>query len=180
MPGTLQFLGKQPGQPAVAGTVAGHTHCDPLLFVSDRNSGRRFLVDTGAEVSVIPSTKWDKINGNHGPTLLAANHTSINTYGRRTLPLIFNSRKFQWCFTIADVPQPLLGADFLRKYNLLVDINGKQRVDAHTFSSIPCGRVNSHAPHLAALSTVNNDYVKLLAEYPDITTPSFRVTSVCH
>ena len=70
-------------------------------------------VDTGAEVSVVPATSLDMRTAQPGPSLLAANDSSIKTYGSCTLPLHFTSNKYQWTFTIADVSRSLLGADLL-------------------------------------------------------------------
>ena len=54
---------------------------DHLLFVTDQVSGRQFLVDTGAEVSVIPATGLDTRIEQPGHTLTAANGSRINMYG---------------------------------------------------------------------------------------------------
>ena len=180
MPVTLLISGQRCGRPTVAGVATGHQQRDPLLFAFDHNSGRRFLVDTGAEISVLPATGKDKCSGSYGPTLVAANHTSIRTYGNRTALLNFNHRCFRWDFTIADVPQPLLGADFLGANNLLVDLRNRRLVDAETFASISCGYVTGDVPHLAALCTVDNPYAKILADFPGIITPTFSQTTTKH
>jgi len=177
MPVTLLVLGKCRGRPTVAGVATGSLQRDPLLFAFDHNSGRRFLVYTGAEISVFPATGTDKRSGSFGPTLVAANHTSIRTYWNRTMSLNFKCRHFKWYFTLADVPQPLLGADFLQVSNLLVDLRNRRLVDAETFTSISCRRMRSHAPHLAAVFTVDNPYAKILAEFPEILTPKFSQTT---
>ncbi|XP_027213289.1 uncharacterized protein [Penaeus vannamei] len=65
--------------------------CGPLkhlLYVRDASSSLRFLVDTGAEVSLLPASHRDKrFPSSH--TLEAANTSPINTYGEhsRTLSL---------------------------------------------------------------------------------------------
>ena len=176
----MLLLGKCCGRPSVAGATAGRSQRDPLLFAFDHNSGQRFLVDTGAEVSVLPASSSDKRSTCVSSTLVAANHTPIRTYGNRTISLDFNNRHFTWNFTIADVPQPLLGADFLRSNNLLVDLRGRKLVDSETFASITCGRLTGDAPHLAAISTVDNPYARILAEFPGIITPTFSQTTTKH
>ena len=52
-----------------------------LLFVYDSISKRQFLVDTGAEVSVLPATSLEKCTMQPETSLLAANTSSIRTYG---------------------------------------------------------------------------------------------------
>ena len=52
------------------------------------------------------------------------NNTSISTYSSRLLTLNLGlHRKFRWIFIIADVQHPILDADFLRNYSLLVSHN---------------------------------------------------------
>ena len=48
---------------------------------------------------------------------------NIATYGIRSLSLDLGLHCiFRWVFIIADVKQPILGADFLRNFGLLVDV----------------------------------------------------------
>uniref|UniRef100_A0A1X7VY68 Uncharacterized protein n=1 Tax=Amphimedon queenslandica TaxID=400682 RepID=A0A1X7VY68_AMPQE len=57
-------------------------------------------------------------------TLQAANGTCITTYGKRSLTLDLGLRRsFQWVFIVADVAVPILGADFLRHFGLVVDMS---------------------------------------------------------
>ncbi|GIX96543.1 retrovirus-related Pol polyprotein from transposon 297 [Caerostris darwini] len=54
--------------------------------------------------------------------LFAAYGTAIPTYGKRLLKLDLGlGREFNWPFIIAIVSQPIIGADFLRHFGLLVD-----------------------------------------------------------
>ncbi|KII63807.1 Retrovirus-related Pol polyprotein from transposon opus [Thelohanellus kitauei] len=161
-------------------TVLARIGTQPLLFVWDRISGRRFLVDTGAEVSVIPATHRDRQAGNHGPSLVAANDTPMRTYGRITIPLNFNSRCFHWSFTTADVPQPLLGADFLRSNNLLVDLKRKKLVDAESYLSISCGQTTGHTSKLASVAKSDDRFNNLLSEFPNLSVPTFSQTTTKH
>ena len=168
---TVHLVGKRAGRSPVVATAAGHT--SGLLFLCDTVSKRQFLVDTGAEVSVVPASGLDRRTMQKGTSLLAANGSSISTYGMRTLPLHFASNKYRWNFVIADVSRPLLGADFLRSNSLLVDLRGKRLVDAATFHSAPLTATRVSAPRLDAISSSTDRYDLLLAEFPDITTPNF-------
>ena len=134
-----------------------------MLFICDKNSGRRFLVDTGAEVSVLPATNIDTRTNPCGQALQAANGSTIRTYGTRMVPLYIGTRRYEWNFVIANVSRPLLGVDFLRANTFLVDLAGKTLV----------------APHLDAIS-VGDSYSKLLSDYPEITTPTFSYLTVKH
>ncbi|CAK1578432.1 unnamed protein product [Parnassius mnemosyne] len=75
-----------------------------------------FLVDTGANVSVIPVTKTNRKYRNQvqiNYKLFAANGTEINTYGVVTLELNLGLRRsFKWPFIICDVSKPIIGAIF--------------------------------------------------------------------
>ncbi|CAE1283252.1 unnamed protein product [Acanthosepion pharaonis] len=82
-----------------------------------------FLIDTGAQLSVVPpSPNFTKTNSS--VTLRAANGTNIKTFGEQSLTLDIGLRRtYQWIFTIADVKFPILGADFLAHYQLIVDLS---------------------------------------------------------
>ena len=151
--------------------AAGHHR--GLLYLCDSITKRQFLVDTGAEVRVLPATRLETRMQHPGPSLTATNGSSIRTYGTRTLPLQFTSNKYRWKFIIADVTRPLLGADFLRSNSLLVDLKGKRLVDAATFHSVPLLLTTAPAPHFDAISRSTDQYDLLLAEFQDITMPNF-------
>ena len=146
-------------------SAAGHN--ESLFFAWDSHSRCRFLVDTGAEVSVLPATGLDTRTGQSGPSLRAANGSSIKTYGACTTKLCFASRQYEWKFIIANVARPLLGADFLRANSLLVDLKGKRLVDAETYLSIPLGKARACAPRLATIFASTDKYDLLLAEFPE-------------
>ena len=93
-----------------------------LFFIHDFASGTRFLVDIDAEVSVIPPSLTDRHHKTK-LTLQAVNGSSIPTYGTRSLTLnIRLCRTLRWIFVIADIQSPILGADFLCHFALLVDV----------------------------------------------------------
>ncbi|GFO31447.1 Pol polyprotein [Plakobranchus ocellatus] len=74
--------GKRQGGPTVPSTTAGPP--DPQLIIIDSITGRHFLVDTGAQVSVIPPTWHERHFGQRGQALQAANGTTISTFGSRS------------------------------------------------------------------------------------------------
>ena len=173
----MRMVGKRAGRAPVVASTSGLK--DGLLFIWDKTSGSQFLVDTGAEVSVFPATGLETRTKQPGPSLVAANGSSIKTYGVRTIPLCFATKKYKWDFIIAEVSRPLLGADFLRANSLLVDLKGKRLVDAETYSSTPLRKAGPLAPHLSTISS-NNEYDALLAEFPEITTPNFTHSPTKH
>uniref|UniRef100_A0A1X7UTK4 Uncharacterized protein n=1 Tax=Amphimedon queenslandica TaxID=400682 RepID=A0A1X7UTK4_AMPQE len=45
---------------------------------------------------------------------------------------------YRWIFTIADVKQPIVGADFLQHHGLLIDIHRKTLIDSQTIFKLSC------------------------------------------
>ena len=130
-------------------------------------------MDTGAEVSVLPPSSHERFFNNPGPALVAANGSSIKTYGKRTVTIELPVGRFRWTFVLANVSKPLLGADFLRANSLLVDMQHYRLVNARSFTSTPLCKTNILAPRLNAISTSTNAYAQLLAEFSQISTPQF-------
>ncbi|GFX73369.1 transposon Ty3-G Gag-Pol polyprotein [Trichonephila clavipes] len=65
--------------------------------------------------------------------LYAANGSEIPTFGHKILTLNLGLRcEFQFPFIIAKVDKGIIGADFLNKFNLLIDIQNKQLMDGIT------------------------------------------------
>ncbi|GFS22483.1 retrovirus-related Pol polyprotein [Elysia marginata] len=170
--------GKRQGGPTVASASAGPR--DPQLFVTDSNTGRRFLVDTGAQVSVVPATWFERRSGQSGSPLQAANGTSIPTYGSRNVPLCFNHRTYQAHLIIADVKRPLLGADFFRRHNLLVDLRGQRLIETDTYLSSPCSISRVVTTALALIEQESNTFRKVLQDFPALLQPTFSSTAVKH
>ena len=65
--------------------AAGHNKV--LLYLCDSITKRQFVVDMEAEVSVLPATGPETRTRHPGTPLMAANGSSIRTYGTRTLSL---------------------------------------------------------------------------------------------
>ncbi|GFU78807.1 retrotransposable element Tf2 155 kDa protein type 1 [Trichonephila clavipes] len=98
------------------------------LFLFDRKSGQKFLIDSGSEICVIPPSPTMNKSPQSNFSLFAANNTKIPAYGmvRKELNLGLR-RPFIWTFIIADVSSPIIGADFLKHFNLLIDLKKKKK-----------------------------------------------------
>jgi len=109
------------------------------LHVIDETSGMRFLIDTGADVSLVPKPANHRCEA-QALKLFAANDTRIATYGslRRVLKIGLR-RPIEWEFVIADVPYAIIGADLLFYYNLSVDLRRQMLIDNSTSLSIKVG-----------------------------------------
>ena len=150
-----------------------------LLFIVDDNSAKRFLVDTGASVSMFPASHKDRHSGVRTPSLVAANGTNIATYGTREMSLRLDRRNYKWPFIIADVKTPLLGADFLQANALLVDLQSRRLINATSFASSALHQSDEPALHLHHI-TSDDPYKRILDEFPAITRPEFASPSVRH
>ncbi|VUZ55077.1 unnamed protein product, partial [Hymenolepis diminuta] len=117
------------GPAVVAETVSGHS--SNRLFLRDRNSGTSYLIDSGAEISVLHSTPANRNSSDHPLILTAPNGSPIKTYGQKSVTLDLGLRRtFRWIFTI--VSKPIIGADFLCHFGLLLDLRRKKLLDPLT------------------------------------------------
>ncbi|UYV63155.1 hypothetical protein LAZ67_2003305 [Cordylochernes scorpioides] len=98
---------------------AGIQECRNLrLFVTDKNTGLRFLVDSGADISIIPPKDKDRMPSSNFK-LYAANGTEIVTYQTKVRKLdIGHRRQFQCPLVIANTNRDIIGADFLYTFGL--------------------------------------------------------------
>ena len=160
-------------QVLVVGNAAGNRSQSRLFYVTDTNSGLRFLVDTGAEVSLLPASISDRNRNQTGLPLQAANNSTISTFGTRSLTLDFSLRRsLPWVFTLASVRNPILGADFLKYYQLLVDMQHNKLIDSITHLQIQ-GVHSPERPLRPVWKSVRpiNPFTSLLAEFPTLTRP---------
>ena len=120
---SLYLVIKRAGRSLAATGVAGPTLPGHLFYVHDKNSHTKFLVDTGAEVSVVPPTHSERSRPQSLLTLQGVNGTRIATYGVHSCTLNLGLRRtFRWIFVLANVKHAILGADFLHHLGLIVDI----------------------------------------------------------
>ena len=152
-----------------------------LLRIYDSSTRLRYLVDTGAEVSLVPASSEDRQHQRRGYSLQAANGTSISTYGERSLTLDLGLRRaFQWIFIIADVHQPILGADFLQHFNLSVDLHHGCIVDGTTKLSSQ-GNVSPRLNTIAfSIFDRTSPYESILKRFPELVRPSNKEIPLRH
>nr|VZH91137.1 unnamed protein product [Spirometra erinaceieuropaei] len=103
------------------------------LTVCDTATRRRFLVDTGAQISVVPPTAADRRFPSPGYHLQVANCSPIPAFGSLFLTLNMGLRRSITCiFVIADVHHAILGSDFLAEFDLLIDCRRARLLDRTT------------------------------------------------
>ena len=157
-------------------------HPSRLFYVTDQSTSLRFLVDTGAQVSVLSPSHADRKNQQADLTLQAVNNTSIPTYSTRSLTLNLGLRRtFRWVFVIANIATPILGADFLRHNNLLVDLTHNRLSDAVTNLTVQgiVSQVPSPSPTLLPRNP-KTTFEAILSEFPAVTQPYSTEKPVKH
>lgn len=140
------------------------------LHVFDRVTNLRFLVDSGSVVSVIPKSAVNQRLQPEELKLFAANQSQIETYGNKLLSLGLR-RPFKWLFIIADIQTPILGADFIQHFDLLIDLKAHRLLDKTTNLSVPAEMLL--APQ-HSISTVNSThaYSNVLTQFVSVTKAS--------
>ena len=153
-----------------------------LFIFRDVVSGHKFLIDTGAAVSVFPASEKEKAKPPTTSILSAANGTPIRTFGTREVTLYIGAQKVGWPFILAEVTQPLLGADFMCHTGFLIDMKGKCLVHAETWESVLVQPVTGSVPRqVFHLQRQEDEYLRWLRDsYPELLTPTFSDPKVKH
>uniref|UniRef100_A0A1X7UUG2 Peptidase A2 domain-containing protein n=1 Tax=Amphimedon queenslandica TaxID=400682 RepID=A0A1X7UUG2_AMPQE len=129
--GTL-FLSRKCLLPAAIGDERCWPSFQSPVLYPEINIPLHFLIDTGAEVSVLAPALLTK-RGCLEHTLQAANGAAIATCGTQSLTLNLGLRRtFCLVFLVGDVTTPIIGADFLRHFYLLVDMRHYKVIDKVT------------------------------------------------
>lgn len=174
-------VGKQSGRPLAATSVSG-LPTSRLFRVTDKTTRVQYLVNTGAEVSVIPPSHIRRRGKPNHLTLQADNGTSIKTYGNQSLTLDLGLRRtFRWVFVTADIHRPILGTDFLRHFGLLVDMHHHCLLDGLTRLQVQGITCNTKSPSPSLLPRKSTStYHKILADFPSLTQPCTSEAPIKH
>ena len=150
-----------------------------LLYVDDKHNKCKYLIDTGAAVSVLPKSSANRTTDAASLPLVAANNTTINTYGTSSR-VVGLKQDYAWTFIVADIKQPIIGTDFLIHYSLLVDLKSRCLRDMRTGLAIlaTLSSIKPLSPN--RVDTVQNDYTKLLGQFPELTGPTTKGEPVKH
>lgn len=128
------------------------------------------MIDTGADVSVIPKSLCKYFNQQVSHHLSAANGSQISVFGTKLLHVSLGLRRnFAHVFLIATVSKPIIGADFLRKFGLIVDIKGRRLVDGVTNLDISCILSQDFSPSIKYFDEVSDPYKSLLGDFKSLT-----------
>ncbi|KAH0820668.1 hypothetical protein GEV33_002123 [Tenebrio molitor] len=151
------------------------------LFVVDVATKERFLVDTGAEISVYPVNKLRYRPAATEFQLHAANGSTITTFGFRAMDLNLGARRqFTWKFIVAAVTHAIIGMDFLSPFNLVIDPRNKRLIDTQTSLSVRTVSTITATNPPRLLAVTDSIYLRLLKEFPQLTNPQQTRTTLKH
>ena len=88
------------------------------------------------------------------------------------IQLRFAGHTYSWSFRLAQVTQPLLGADVLAHHHLLVDVAGQRLLVTDSYSTTPLP--TSPATHITLCSVDSSPVQTLIAEYSDVFKPELH------
>ena len=146
-----------------------------LLCIADKQNKCNYLIDTGAAVSVLPGSCANRTVDADSLPLVTANNSTITTYGTsKRIVYVGLNREYSWTFFVADIKQPILGADFLIHYNLLVDLPDKCLRDMRTVLAIPATLSSIRPLSLNRIDSTHNEYTELLSQFPELTRTESR------
>ncbi|KRZ66080.1 hypothetical protein T10_10012, partial [Trichinella papuae] len=133
---------------------------------------------------------WNELPGGHRttlrnqlhtsdiPHLTAANGTCVDVISSRGLTVDLSlARQMKWKFIVARIRQPILGADFLRHFGLLVDLKHHRLIDmtSWTFSNRLVKISNTKSISCLRRGSDNND--KILKKFASLTS-CFRTSEL--
>ena len=152
-----------------------------LLFVHDAKTQKKWLIDGGAVMSIIPPTLAQRLQGPTSTQLQAANGSKIPCYGMRNMHINLADRSILFPITIADVKQPILGADFLAHSYLAPNHRDGTLIDLRNFSVLKADIDHESKPiRINLVEHASDPYYQLLDEFPSLSVPTFKIKTVDH
>jgi hypothetical protein len=141
-----------------------------LIFLQDCKSNLKFLVDSGASILILPHSSSAPSTGPH---LMGANGKLVPAWGHRHQTVSFAGHDFEFDFFLAAVATPIIGMDFLAKFELSI-IPAKQQVlhAGRTFTKAYTSSFVSPWSPKTAVATLPPQVQKLLEEFPSLLRPS--------
>jgi len=142
------------------------------LFITDRVSKLRYLVDTGSDLCIFPCKLLPGCRERTDYNLYEANGTIIPTYGWISQNLNLGLRRdFIWCFVVADVQIPIIGVDILSYYGLLINCRNNHLLDGVTSLPTPGLTAPPSVPSVKVIAG-GTPPDSLLEEFLELTKPT--------
>ena len=155
-----------------------------LMFAIDSRDDTKYLIDSGAVWSIVPPTTQQRADGPNAWRLAAANGSEIPCFGLTEREICIGDREFPFTFIIADVQQPIIGADFLSHYYLAPNLRDRSLIDLNDFSEIPVqfdkSTLRQCINRIDLADQKTDPFYQLIDSYPELSTPSFKPKDVSH
>jgi hypothetical protein len=137
-----------------------------LIFLKDSKNNLNFLVNSGASISILPHLSSAPPTGPH---LVGANGNVV--------PVSFAGHDFEFNFFLAAIATPIIGMDFLTKFELSIIPAKRQVLQAASDRTLTQASTNSfvnpRSPETAAaVASLKPQVQKLLEEFPSLLCPS--------
>ena len=130
------------------------------------------MIDSGSDVSAVPKSLFKPSCNKPDQLLSAANGSTIHAFGTKLLRtnLGFTKRSFNHPYLVATVTRPILGADFLRKMGLLIDIKNRRLIDPDSKSFVKgtLFQGNSVTPRFFS---IDSKYISLMTQFSELMSP---------
>lgn len=149
---------------------------DYFVCKSKIGTVKKILVDTGADVSVLPITCNDFDVRPTAIMLYAANGSPIKVIGEKSIKIdVGLRREFLWSFVVAGVTSPIIGSDFIKHYDLLIDLRRNRLVD--NITGLVVQLTSSMFCETAVIKTFNSadEFASILATGPALSISSRKV-----
>ncbi|VUZ40549.1 unnamed protein product [Hymenolepis diminuta] len=129
-----------------------HQPPDNRLYITDRNSGTHFLIDSGSRFSIILPKSGKRKTLTPISYMEYEERKKIAIYGWQELVVDLGPKQtLKWNFLIADVIRPIIGADFLTYFDLTIDFKRKTLIENQSIpilrEGISTKRVHSSTNH---------------------------------
>ena len=159
------------------GNVVTASNKNPLIKLFDPISSVTFVIDTGSQISVLP-VKRKMSHVLHSGFVHSADGSKIPTFEKVELDLSFNlDRVFKWKFIRASVQHPILGIDFLRHFDLTIDVKRNCLIDLTKFRQEQELAMHGSNAKTKSSSSIDDSKVTTLKELCDVYTPIFDLAN---
>ena len=132
------------------------------ITVTLDNKHINFLVDTGADISILPKNNFDSDCTEITRHLVSADNSPIRYHGQKTIHFTIAGfkEKFTWSFAVASVSRPILGADFLSRHKIDVSCHNSSIYRQSTNEKSEATQVNA-AINCSKSNNSNSSSVRL-------------------
>ena len=160
------------------GTVDVSVTNSQFIRLYDSHNGIDFIIDTASPKSIVPIHMFPSLqNNNISCELLSADGHPLQQAGSIDLTLRFDdfpSKQFVHTFILANIYNPILGLDFLKKYQITIDTNLLKVSIADTVLT------EKHIPDLQEIDYDSHSLDNILALFPDLISGEIRSSVKIH